>query len=168
MELIRNNKNKIIVGLLIVVVIVLLFDNVFVSNGADRTAIAYVEYMLDGDAKKCTALMCDDLIDVAGYETKKLFINEFDKTLDAMIDSYKDKYGNRWSYKVTVIDSFAVDAFDAFDYSLDYEEEGKLVKVVLEVTHKGGGLFKETDGTETFELIMKNDNGDWLVYDLIV
>ena len=129
------------------------------GNGAEKTAVTFVEHMLDGNAKKCTELMCEDLVDMAGYETKKLFINAFDKKLDLMIDEYKDQYGKRWKYNVSVIDSYDYEPEDYHDI------EDELVVVVLEIEHKGGGLFKDKDGTDEFTLIMTKFDEKWLVYD---
>ena len=165
MNTVIKYKKLIVVILLAIVLLFWFWNSINVSNGAEETAQRFVEYMLDGNAKKCTALMHDDLIDVAGYETKKLFVNAFEKTLDSMTDTYKDKYGRSWSYDVVVIDSFDVDVYDAFDYTLEYAEEGTFVKVVLEIKHKGGGLFNDKEGTDEFSLIMAYYNGEWLVYD---
>lgn len=146
-------------------IFILLWDSISIGNGAEGTAQKFVEHMLDGDAEKCTSLMHDDLIKVAGYETEKLFVNAFEKRLDSMIENYKDKYGRRWSYDVVVIDSFNVDVYDALDYTPEYVEEGTVVKVVLEIEHKGGGLFKDKEGTDEISLIMACYDGEWIVYD---
>lgn len=160
---------KLIIFCLIVILLVVVFwDNIPFnnsSNGAEKAAITFVEYMLDGNAKKITELICDDLIDTAGYKTKKLFTNALDKTLDAIIDYYKDKYGKRWSYEVSVIDSFNVDVFNADDYTPEDYEEGTVIMVILEIKHKGGGLFKDKEGIDELELIMEYSNGKWLVFD---
>ena len=155
---------KTIVFLLIIILILVVFWDYLPflsnSNGAEKAAVTFVESMLDGNSQKCTKLMCDDLIDMAGYETEKLFINAFEKKLDILIEAYKDKYGKSWNYKVSVIDSF--------DYTpeyYEYEGDGELVKVVLEIEHEGGGLFKDKEGTDEFELIMEYSNCKWLVYD---
>ena len=163
-----KHKKIIIVILALLLLLVIFWDSLSFESGnndAEKTAVIFVEHMLDGKAEKCTSLMHDDLIDVAGYETKKLFINAFEKKLDSMIDNYKDKYGRIWSYDVRIIDSFNVDVYDAVDYSPQYTEEGAVVKVVLEIEHKGGGLFKDKEGTDEISLIMVYYNGEWLVYD---
>ena len=165
MNTIIKHKKLIVAVLLVLVVFILLWNTINIGNGAEETAQKFVEHMLDGNAEKCTSLMHDDLIDVAGYETKKLFINAFEKKLDSMIDNYKDKYGRIWRYDVRIIDSFNVDVYDAVDYSPQYTEEGAVVKVVLEIGHKGGGLFKDKEGTDEISLIMVCYNGEWLVYD---
>lgn len=167
-EIILKHKKIIIAILVFLLLIVIFWDNLPISNSttnAEETAQKFVEHMLDGNAEKCTSLMCDDLISVAGYETKKLFINAFEKQLDSMIDAYKDKYGRSWSYNVVVIDSFNVDVYDAIDYIQEYAEAGTVVKVVLEIEHKGGGLFKDKEGTDEVSLIMVCYDGEWLVYD---
>lgn len=163
-----KHKNIIIVFLLTSLILVLFWNNIPSKSDAEGTAKKFIEHMLDGNAKKCTSLMHDDLIETAGYKTEKLFINAFDKTLDSITDIYKDKYGWGWDYEVTVIDSFNVDIYDSYDYKKEYTEEGSVVKVVLEVEHKGGGLFNSKEGTDTFELIMKKADGKWLVYDIIL
>ena len=130
------------------------------NNSAEKSAISFVEHMLDGDAQKCTELMCDDLIDMAGYESKKLFTNAFQKKLDALIETYEDKYGKSWDYNVSVIDSFEYTP----EY-YEYEGEGELMKVVLKIEHEGGGLFKDKEGADEIPLIMAYSDGEWLVYD---
>ena len=165
MNNIIKHKKIIVVVLLALVLLVLLWDSINIGSKAEETAQKFVEHMLDGDAKKCTDLMCADLIDATGYETKKIFTNALEKTLDSMIDTYKDKYGRSWSYDVVVIDSFNVDVYDVIDYTPEYAEEGTFVKVVLEIEHKGGGLFNDKEGTDEISLIMACYNGEWLVYD---
>lgn len=165
MNNIMKYKKIIVIALLALVVFVLLLNNINIGNGAEETAQKFVEYMLDGNAQKCTSLMHDDLIDVAGYGTKKLFVNAFDKTLDSLVDEFEDKYGRNWSYDVVVIDSFNVDVYDSFDYTPEYAEEGKFVKVVLEIRHSGGSLFNSKEGADEVSLIMTHYNGKWLVYD---
>ena len=165
MNNIIKHKKIIVFALLALVVFLLFWNSINTDNGAEKTAQKFVEYMLDGNARKCTSLMHDDLIDVAGYETKNLFTNAFDKTLDSIIDEYKDTYGRNWSYDVVIIDSFNVDVYDAFDYTPEYAEEGTFVKVVLEIKHSGGGLFNNKEGSDEVSLIMIHCDGKWLVYD---
>lgn len=152
---------KIIIALLIVILaFVILGDLIFTdsNNSAEKAAVKFTEAMLDADAKKCANLMCDDLIEMSNYETKKLFINALEKQLESAKDEYIDTYGKRWKYKVSVVDSFEYEPF--------YDCDEDLVKVVLKVEHKGSGLFNEKEGEEEIELIMVERNGKWLVYDL--
>lgn len=79
-------------------------------------------------------------------------MNAFDNTLDSLIDGYKNEYGQRWRYEVVVIDSFSVDIFDATDYTTESPKEGNGVRVVLEINHKGGGVFNSKEGTTTVDL----------------
>lgn len=165
MNIIISHKKIIVAVLLVLVILILLVNNINIGNGSEKTAQQFVEYMLCGNARKCTSLMHNDLIDVASYETKKLFINAFDKSLDSIIDEYKDTYGRNWRYDVVVIDSFSVDVYDAFDYTPEYAEEGTFIKVVLEIKHSGGGLFNNKEGSDEVSLIMIHCDGKWLVYD---
>lgn len=162
-EIIIKHK-KIVIAILIVLLLLILFwDNLPFGNSnndAEKSAITFVEHMLDGDAKKCTELMCDDFIDMAGYESTKLFTNAFQKNLDTLIETYEDKYGKSWDYKVSVIDSFEYTP----EY-YEYEGDGELMKVVLKIEHEGGGLFKDKKGTDEIPLIMQYSDGEWLVYD---
>ncbi len=165
MEAIIKHKRIIIIALVVVLLLVVFldklpFNNSEVRNDAEAVAGEFLQNMLDGDAEKCAELMCDDLIAMSEYETKKLFINAFDKKLDSLIETYKDKYGKLWTYEISVIDSF--------EYTPEYyayEGDEELVKIVLEIGHKGGGLFKDKEGTDEFEVVMGNIDGEWLVYD---
>lgn len=163
MDVIIKHKKTIIALLIAVLLVVIFGDNLpFAnSNKAEKVSIEFVESMLDGDAKKCVKLMSDDLIAMADYETEKLFINAFDKKLDALIESCKDKYGKRWKYEVSVIDSF-----EYIPEYYEYEGNGELFKVVLEIEHKGGGLFNKKEGKDEIELIVERKGNKCLVYDL--
>lgn len=163
-----NLKRKTVIIIIILLLALLLWESFPFGNGAEKSAQNFVEHMLDGKAKKCTALMDEDLIALAGYRTKRQFINAYDNTLDSLIDGYKDQYGQRWHYDVVVIDSFAVDIFDSQDYASNAAKEGVGVRVVLEINHKGGRLFNPKKGTTTIDLIMKKTSGKWLVYDFIL
>ena len=158
-EFIVKYKKIIIALLVIILVFVVLGDLIFVdgNNGAEKTAVKFTEAMLDVDAKKCADLMCDDLIEMSNFETKKLFINALEKQLESNQDEYIDTYGKRWKYEVSVIDSFEYEPF--------YDCDEDLIKVVLKVEHKGSGLFNEKEGEEEIELILVERNGKWLVYD---
>lgn len=152
---------KIIIAVLIVVLCLVVFEDLIFTdsnNSAEKVAVKFTEAMLDADAKTCADFMCDDLIEISNYETKKLFINALEKQLESAKDEHIEKYGKRWKYEVSVIDSFEYEAF--------YDCNEDLVKVVLKVEHKGSGLFNKKEGEEEIELIMVERNGKWLVYDL--
>lgn len=165
-EFFLNHKKIVAAVLILLLLLVVFWDNLPFekdSSNAENIAILFLKNMLDGNAKECADLMCNDLIDSAGYETKKLFINAFEKNLEVMIEAYKDKYGKRWEYEISVIDSF--------EYNPEYyyyNGDGKLIKVVLKIEHKGGGLFKDEDGNDEVEIIIEEINGKCLVYDLPV
>ena len=151
---------KILIAILMVLLILILFwDNIsseYGSNELEKTAIIFVEAMLDGDADKCTDLMCDELIESSGYESEKLFTRALQQTLDSIIDDYKNEFGNRWKYTVTVI--------DVLEYSSLYDGE-EMKKVILQIDHKSRSIFNKKEATEDFVLIMTNIDGKWLVYD---
>ena len=172
MKVISKYKKIIIVILIIILLVVMFWDIVpldnknshkNLDNGAELVAVEFIENMLNGDAEKCVSLMCDDLIIISGYDTKNLFINAFEKRLDELIESYKNKYGYRWNYSVSVIDSFEYTP----EY-YEYEGEGNLIKVVLEIEHTGGGLFKEKEGNDEFALVVEYVNQEWLVYSFFI
>ena len=177
MKLPSKYKKPITVVLIIMVCTVILIDNITISvdNTAEGTAQTFVQKLLDGDADKCAELMNDDLITEAGYETKKLFVHAFDKKLDTLIEKYEKKYGSSWSYELRVIDSFDYNpVLDILGLPPSYldEVESELesqsycheyVKVVIAIDYKGGGLFKEKEGSEELELIMEKIDEDWLV-----
>ena len=163
METLLKYKKPILIVLSVLLLLLVLsecdiFDESNYENNAELVAHSFVEAILDADAKKCADLMCDDLIEMSNYETKKLFINALEKQLESAKDEYIDTYGKRWKYKVSVVDSFEYEPF--------YDCDEDLVKVVLKVEHKGSGLFNEKEGEEEIELIMVERNGKWLVYDL--
>ena len=159
MSFVLKYKNIIIAVLIVVLCLIVFGDFIFTdsNNGAEKAAIQFAEAMFDADAKKCTNLMCDDLIEMSNYETKKLFINALEKQLESNQDEYIDTYGKRWKYEVSVVDSF--------EYEPYYDCDENLVKVVLKVEHKGSGLFNKKEGEEEIELIMVERTGKWLVYD---
>ena len=149
-------KKFLIFGLIILLALILFWDNIPFSNsnnGAEKAATNFIEYMLEGDAESCVDLMSDDVIESSGYDTKKLFTHALDKKLDLIIDTYKNKYGKRWRYKIIVIDSYEHEIFE--DYTV----------VVLEIQHKGSGLFKDKDGSEEVELILECVRDEWIVCD---
>ena len=163
MEILLKYKKPILIVLSVLLLLAVLSEcDIFdVSNdGSDveLVAIDFVEAMLDADAKTCADFMCDNLIEISNYETKKLFINALEKQLESAKDEHIEKYGKRWKYEVSVIDSFEYEPF--------YDCDEDLVKVVLKVEHKGSGLFNKKEGEEEIELIMVERNGKWLVYDL--
>ena len=163
MEMLLKYKKQILIALCILLFFVVLlecdiFDEINYENDAELSACNFVEAMFDADAKTCADFMCDDLIEISNYETKKLFINALEKQLESAKDEHIEKYGKRWKYEVSVIDSFEYEAF--------YDCDEDLVKVVLKVEHKGSGLFNKKEGEEEIELIMVERNGKWLVYDL--
>lgn len=159
-EFIVKYKKTIIAVLVVVLSLVVVGDLIFTdsNNGAEKAAVQFTEAMLDANAKKCANLMCDDLIEMSNYETKKIFVNALEKQLETAKDEYIDTYGKRWKYKISVVDSLEYEPF--------YGSDEELIKVVLKVEHKGSGLFNEKDGEEEIELIMVERNGKWLVYDL--
>lgn len=163
MEVLLKYKKQILIALCILLFFVVLlecdiFDEINYENDAELAACNFVEAMFDADAKKCANLMCDDLIEMSNYETKKLFINTLEKQLESVKDKYIDDYGKRWRYEVNVVDSF--------EYKPFYDCNEDLIKVVLKVEHKGSGLFNKKEGEEEIELIMVERNGKWLVFDL--
>ena len=168
MDNITKYRKTIIITLLIILISILFFESITLGKGAEKTAQKFVKHMLEGDAKACAQLMHDDLIYALDFETKKLFINSFDKKLSSLIEEYKDIYGKSWSYDVIVIDSFNVDIiYDTFYYTAEYAEEGNAVKVVLEIKHKGRVFFNDKEGTDEIALIMARYKRKWLVYDFI-
>ena len=130
----------------------------FGGKSAEKTAKNFVESMLDGDAKKCVSLLTDDAVEQTGSATRKILINTMDDALEGLVEEYKDKYGNSWKYKVTAIDSY--------EYTYEYYNGGYIgdaVKVVVEIQHKGGGLFDDEEGEETETLVLVKEGRKWLV-----
>ena len=159
-EFVVNYKNIIIIVLVALLALFIFWDSLPFGGGknaAESVALKFTEAMYKGDAEKCVSLMCDDLIELSGYETEKLFINAFDNECDSIIDICKDIYGDDWKYEVSVIDSF--------EYTPPYDCDEELVKVVLKIEHKGVVWFNEKEGDEEMGLIMVKRDGKWLVYD---
>lgn len=129
-------------------------------NGAENTAVKFVENMYGGNGEECAKLMSEQFIDSTDYETEKLFIKAFDDSLDNIVEEYQDKYGKRWKYEVSVIDCFEYTSMgDEFEY------EGTPMKVVICIEHMGKGLFNEKEGEEEVTIIMAKENGKWRVFD---
>jgi hypothetical protein len=79
--------------------------------------------------------------------------------LDDQTDSYIDKYGKSWSYKVSV-----VDVYDCDPISDEYTGR-KMKKVVLQIEHQGGGLFNDKEGEEDITLTLVKKGRKWYVAD---
>ena len=154
-------KNAIIVILIAVLALFVFGDGLpfaIGKGGAETVAVNFMEAMYKGDAEKCVSFMCDELIELSGHETKKLFINAMKKQYSSLIDTYKKEYGNDWKYEIDVIDSF--------EYTPPYDCDEELIKVVLSIKHKGKVWFNEKEGEEEIELAMVERDGKWLVYDM--
>lgn len=149
LESLLDNKKFLLVILVVVVVIV-----VVVSSGksAEDTAIEFLEHLHEGEAKKMVSLlseeMIDDLIDRGNYKTKKVLINSFEKTLEASIENFKDKYGKKWKYKIELVDSY---------------EEDESCNVILEVTYSGKTLFDKIEESDTIEIELIKEGGKWKI-----
>lgn len=152
-EFLKKYKT-IVICVAIVILLIMIFGG---GKGPEKVAKSYVNAMLDGDAKTVVKLTSSERIASSGYETKKLFTNHTEKTLDRAIEQYEDKYGDNWKYKVKVIDSY--------NCSDEMLEDGKYVIVFLTVQHKGSGWFNDKEGTEDIELILKKEGGKWKVYE---
>lgn len=152
-------NRKRLVGLVAVVVIIISILAMCSGNGNyEKTAKEFVEYMLDGNAKKCVALLTDEAVEQTGSATRKILINTMEDALEGMREEYKDKYGSKWKYEVEVIDSYAV---ESEYYNGGYL--GETVKVVVEIHHSSKNWFNDNEGTETQTIILVNEDGKWLV-----
>ena len=139
----------------IVVIAVLIVIFALLSNGgsAEKSARKFVENMLDGRARECVSLLTDDAVEQTGY-TRKVLISVMDGALEQMREDYKSKYGKRWKYKITVIDSYE---FEAEYYA--GERIGNAVTVVVGIQHTGSA----TEDEETETLVLIKDGRKWLV-----
>ena len=153
--MLKTLKTKYVI---IVAAIILLLVLLFRGQSVEKTAQQFVENMLDGNAKGCVALLTDDAIARTGAATRKLLINEMDKAFQQLQDDYKAKYGKKWKYEISVIDSYEYES----EY-YDGEYIGNAIAVVVEIQHTGKGLLNDKEGTETETLVLVPDGQNWLV-----
>ena len=127
----------------------------------EKRAIEFVESMYEGDAEKFVDMMLDSIIDNAikeeGIATKELYVYELDKLLDLYIDEFKSRYGKKWKYKISVIDSYTVESPEELS---EYE----ITEVFLKVEHSGKKFFffKVNDSEEIKVQVTKKGN-KWYV-----
>ena len=158
-----KNK-KILIIAIAAVILIIIFGG---GRSAENAAKDYVEAMLDGNAKKAVSLMSDITIEKSNYATKKLLIHAMEEKLEAAREGYKDKYGDRWKYKVKVIDSYDADLSDIEDYIENIElgdsVSGKMKDVAITVTHKGSGWFNDKEGSEEMVIRCIKQGRKWYV-----
>ena len=147
---------KYIKPIAIVVGVIIICTILFGGRSAKKAAKDYVEGMLEADAAKVYAVLCDESREKVG-ETKKIAIDQMQDALDGQTEKYENKYGNRWKYKIRVI--------DAYDYESSVEEYAdiRMMKVVVEVTHQGSGLFNDKEGEETITVKVVKEGRKWYV-----
>ena len=149
LENILSNKKVLLLALVVVLVLILFFS---CGKSAEKTAIEFVEHMHKGEAKKIVSLLSDEMLDNlmerGNYKTKKVLINSFQNILEASIEGFKDKYGKKWKYKIELVDSY---------------KEYKNCIVILEITYSGKSLFEKIENTETIEIELIKERGNWKV-----
>lgn len=139
-----------------------ILDETGPQNQAEANAVKFLESKFDGDAQKCIDLMLDELvsavIDEGGYETENVLVYALDKQFDSSIKDYKDEYGKKWEYEISIIDSYEIASLEGF-------EECECVEVVLNVQHEGRKLlFFKVDGSEEIKIQMMKKNNSWYVW----
>ena len=147
---------KIIKLIAIVAVIIIACVIIFGGRSAKKAAKQYIDGMLSGDAKQAYEVLCKDSKKAVG-ETKKIAINKMEKALENQQDTYRDKYGNNWKYKVKVIDAYEYKPEDG-----EYAGED-LMKVVVQVTHKGSKWLSSKEGEETITVLLIKEGRKWCV-----
>lgn len=153
-----EKSKKYLLILVVLVIAVVLICSLTGGSGPEKTAQQFVEAMLSGDGSACVALLTDDAVEKTGAATRKVLINTMDDALDGMIEEYKDRYGDRWTYKISVVDSY--------EYTYEYYDGsyiGDAITVVLEIEHSGKGLFNDKVGSETETVIVIKDGGKWRI-----
>ena len=155
----KRRMQKQTIGLVVLIaVVVILASLISGGKGYEKAAKKFVEYMLDGNAKKCVALLSDDAVEKTGSATRKSLINTMDDALDSLRDEYKKTYGSQWKYEVEVIDSY--ESYSEY-YNGGYL--GETMEVVVEIHHSSKSLFNDKEGTETMTIILIKESGEWLV-----
>jgi hypothetical protein len=132
------------------------------QNNAEVNAVEFMKGKFEGDAKKCVDLMLDELvtavIDEGGYETENVLVYALEKQLACSIEDYKDEYGKKWEYEISIIDSYKIAALEGF-------EEYECVEVVLNIQHDGRKLlFFKSEGSEEVKIQMMKRNDSWYVW----
>lgn len=155
----KNKKAVLIIGVIIFVIVI--FSG---RRSAEDTAKQFAEAVMEGDAKTMVSLMSDITIEESGYKTKKLLIHALDEELENTIERYKDKYGEKWKYKVKVVDSYDVDFSDieAYVEITDYISS-HMKEVTVSIEHKGKGWLNDKEGTEDMVITCIKLGRKWYV-----
>ena len=131
------------------------------QNMAEANAVTFLENYYDGDAQKCVDLILDELVAeiivADGYGTEDVLGYALEKALDSSIEEYRDEYGKKWKYEITIIDSYKIESPEGFS---EYE----CMSVLLNVQFEGRKLlFFKVEGSEEKEVQMIKKNGTWYV-----
>lgn len=154
-------KNKFIVGVGFVVLLICIFCG---GRSAEETALQYVEATLEGDAKTATQLTCDITIEESNYPTRKLYAHALEESLKKTRERYENKYGDKWKYKIKIIDSYDVDFSEIEAYvEIDEFVSSHMKEVMISVEHKGSGWLNDKEGTEDLIITCVKLGRKWYV-----
>lgn len=165
------NAQRIIKKITVVIMIVsiLIFgvgcgfmDETQPQNKAESNAVKFLEYKYEGKTQKFVDSILDEVVKemivAGGYETENILVYALDKEMQNSIDGYKDEYGKKWKYDISIIDSYAIPAPEDFS-------ECECMEVVLNVQHEGRKfLFFKVDGTEEVKIQMIQKEDSWYVW----
>ena len=149
-------KKYIIIAVVVVLAIFLLFG----GRSAEKTAEEFLTAMHEADAKKMVSLMCDELIESANADSKKVLIKQLEDSLENSMEKIRDEYGEKVTCNVEIIDVYK------YTPSLNSTFEGEeMLEAAYSITYKGKGLFKKDEGQTDGELQLVKRGHKWFVAD---
>ena len=148
---------KYIITTVIAILVLLLFLG---CRGAEKTAEEFLMAMHEADAKKMVSLMCDELIESANADSKKVLIKQLEDSLENSMEKIRDEYGEKVTCNVEIIDVYK------YTPSLNSTFEGEeMLEAAYSITYKGKGLFKKDEGQTDGELQLVKRGHKWFVAD---
>lgn len=143
-------------------VVVICLSATLFSCGSNELDVAdkFLNALYDGDIKKVVSLSSETLIEKSGAQTEKIYKKKMEEMHETLVESYKDKYGKKWKYKIEIIDSYD---WEPDEYYLQQYVGDEFKKVEAEIEHTGKGFFNDKEGDEKITLIMEKVDGKWLV-----
>ena len=163
----KNGVRKVLAAIIALICLLLcsgcgILDGMSPQNQAEKNAIKFMEYQYEGNAQKFIDLMLDELVEEfissGGYKTEEVLVYAWEKELYNDIENYKDEYGKKWKYTISVIDSYEIESLEDFP-------DCKCMEVVLKIEHEGKKLiFFPKNGSEEIKIQLINKDDVWYVF----
>lgn len=153
------NKKVIIVCAIIAIAAIFLFWG---GRSPEKTTEQFLEAMHECDASKFVSLCCDELIENANVESKKVFIKQVETSLEADMQKLKDKYGDKYKYDIEIIDSYEYIPSEYSEYMSQFSDED-MVEVAFVVNYEGKGWLNEKEGEDSGEIQLIKRGRKWYI-----